>query len=269
MSTNKSWTKKAALKEISDLIAKIEPLKAEKRLSEKHVRWTMRTTSFLEEVFGQDSNYFANFNALTWRQEGSFMVGGPSRPEESMDPQLGAERVNQEAYIKHLGIAKGVLLAAKDKLGKKTISSVYKGKDTPKETSLLIKVQSLAEYKLRKVIRKKPRREKEVQEAFESLLVGADVPYSREKDSIEYSTKTYTPDFTITKTDLAIDIKLCASVGREKEMIAEINDDILAYKTKYGNIFFIVYDVGFIRDIERFVKNFQDEEGVIVKVIKH
>jgi len=66
-----------------------------------------------------------------------------------------------------------------------------------------------------------------------------------------------------------MDIKLCVRVRREKEIIAEINDDILAYQTKYGNLFFIVYDVGFIRDIDRFIDAFEKNQNVIVKVIKH
>jgi hypothetical protein len=127
----------------------------------------------------------------------------------------------------------------------------------------------LAERKLRKIIRTPPTREKEVQDSFETLLIGADVEYSRETDSIEYSSKTYTPDFTVPKADLAIELKLCPKHEREKEMIAEINDDILAYKTKYGNILFVIYDCGFIRDVDRFVEHFEKNENVIVKVIKH
>ena len=104
---------------------------------------------------------------------------------------------------------------------------------------------------------------------FENLLIGADIPYSREVDSIEYSSKTYTPDFSVQKADLAIEVKLCNRSGREKEIIAEINDDILAYKTKYGNIIFVIYDLGLIRDTERFIKNFEEQEGVFIKVVKH
>jgi hypothetical protein len=100
-------------------------------------------------------------------------------------------------------------------------------------------------------------------------LIGADITYSRETESIEYSSKTYTPDFTMPKIDLAVDIKICNRSGREKEIIAEINDDILAYKKKYGNLFFIIYDIGHIRDIEKLAKQFEEIEGVIIKVIKH
>ena len=56
---------------------------------------------------------------------------------------------------------------------------------------------------------------------------------------------------------------------REKELIAEINDDILAYKTKYRNLIFIIYDLGYIRDVDRFAEAFEASEGVIVRVVKH
>lgn len=58
-------------------------------------------------------------------------------------------------------------------------------------------------------------------------------------------------------------------MDREKEIIAEINDDILAYRTKYGNIIFGVYDLGYIRDVDRFAETLEGTEGVIVRVVKH
>lgn len=137
------------------------------------------------------------------------------------------------------------------------------------EASQILKIISLLEYKLRKTIRSIPAEEKEIQDAFENLLIGADISYSRETDSIEYSSKTYTPDFSVEKEDLAIEVKLCNKKEREKQIIPEINDDILAYRIKYKNAIFVVYDTGFIRDIERFSKNFEDQDGIVVKVIKH
>jgi hypothetical protein len=132
-----------------------------------------------------------------------------------------------------------------------------------------LKVLHLAEQKLRKVIRDKPEKEKQVQDAFESLLIGADMPYGREVDSIEYSSKTYSPDFSLMKISLAVEVKLCSREEREKELPAEINDDILAYQTKYQNLLFIVYDLGYIRDMDRFRKSFEEHENVTVRVIKH
>ena len=140
---------------------------------------------------------------------------------------------------------------------------------TKPHTSNIVKVINLAEFQLRKTIRTEPSNEKEIQDAFEDLLVGAGISYSRETGSIEYSSKTYIPDFTIDESNLAVEIKVSTKKEREKELIGEINDDILAYRTKYGNILFVIYDIGFIRDMERFAKNFESNEGVVVKVVKH
>lgn len=266
---SQKWTKKAASKELGLLTEETKILASKSRLSEEHVRWVSRTLRFLEQIFGQESRYYKNFQSLTWRREGSFVIGGPARPHETDDPEIGFRRVHQEAYKEQLGIARGLLLAAKDELENSDMGSVYKGKDSGPEASILLRIINLAEHKLRKTIRNSPNAEKEIQDNFENLLIGTDIPYSRETDSIEYSAKTYTPDFTIQKSDLTIEMKLCGKNGREKEIIAEINDDILAYQTKYGNIIFIIYDIGIIRDADRFIGNFEENEGVIVKIIKH
>ena len=163
----------------------------------------------------------------------------------------------------------GILQSAIDELNRKSVDEVYEGRNTPPESSAILKVINLAEHKLRKVIRKTPKLEKEVQDCFESLLVGGDFTYKREFPKIEYSSKGYIPDFTFPRINLALDIKLCNRANREKKIIAEINDDIMAYKTQFANLLFVVYDVGHIRDRDVFVKTFQDTEGVIVSVIKH
>lgn len=263
------WTKENAIAELENLAGQASVLQGLKRNCEEHIRWIAKTRRFFAEVFGEESTYFATFVSFTWSKRGSYMIGGPARPNESFNPQLGVERVNQEAYVKELGVARGLLLAAKDELEEVEIDEVYKGRDTKPETSLILKIINLAEYKLRKVIRKEPSNEKEVQDAFENLLVGADISFSRETERIEYSSKTYTPDFTMERAGLAVEVKFCNRNGREKEIIAEINDDILAYKTKYGNIVFVVYDIGCIRDVERFAKIFEDQDGVVVRVVKH
>ncbi|NKE72984.1 hypothetical protein [Candidatus Manganitrophus noduliformans] len=263
------WTKDSASKELGRLISEIPVLHKARAFSAEHVRWHQKVVGFLEEVFGQDSRFFESFTNLTWRREGRFLVGGPADPTGSLNPQAAIEREHQKAYLQQLDTACGILLATQDELKRKELKEVYRGKDTGPEASSILKIINLAEYKLRKTIRNIPNSEKEIQDAFENLLIGADISYSRETDSIEYSSKTYTPDFTVEKADLAIEIKLSNKKEREKEIIAEINDDILAYKTKYGNMIFAVYDTGFIRDVERFSKNFEDQEGVVIKVVKH
>ena len=264
-----TWTKESALEELDRLIAEINGLRSTVANSAEHVRWHQRVVSFFEEVFGRDSRPFLSFTMLTWRRERSFVVGGIRDPEASINPQPAIDREHHKAYLEQLDTARGLLLAAKDELERKGLDGVYQGKDTGPEASLLLKVINLGEHKLRKTIRAVPTAEREIQDAFENLLIGADIPHSRETDSIEYSSKTYTPDFSVARADLAIEIKLCSRKEREKEIIAEINDDILAYSTKYGNLIFVVYDTGFIRDVERFTTNFEDREGVVVRVVKH
>jgi REase_DpnII-MboI len=264
-----TWTKETALEELDLLIATINNLRATNAYSAEHVRWHQRVVSLFEEVFGMDSRSFSSFTRLTWRRGGSFLVGGLGDPGGSYNPQAAIDREHHKAYLEQLETARGLLLAAKDELERKGLDRVYEGKDTGPEASLILKVINLAEYKLRKTIRNVPAGEKEIQDAFENLLVGADIPYSRETDSIVYSSKTYTPDFSVARANLAIEIKLSNRKEREKEVIAEINDDILAYSTKYGNLIFVIYDTGFIRDVERFTEHFEDREGVVVKVVKH
>jgi hypothetical protein len=181
---------------------------------------------------------------------------------------VAVDRRHQEAYVRDLDTAKGLLMAALDDLQRANIDGVYEGKNTGPESSGLVKILTLVERKLRKVIRAMPTKETEVQDAVENLLVGADVPFGRETVSIEYSSKTYVPDFVFQPLDLVLEIKLCNRADREKEIIAEINDDILAYGSKYGNQIFVVYDVGHIRDVDRFCSVFENQDGVLVRVVK-
>jgi len=231
------WTQDGATKELSDLMGQVVPLTGETSFSAMHTYWVARTLAFLEQVFGRKSRYYLTFANIAWRETGSFLIDLES---SNWSPQRAIERRHHEAYIKQLESARGLLLAALDDLNRRGIAEVYNGKNTPPESSALVKIIGLIERKLRKAVRVKPEREKEVQDAFETLLVGADVVFDREADSIIYSSKTYKADFTFQPIDLAVDLKLCNRDDREKEIIAEINDDILAYKTKYGNVFFAV-----------------------------
>jgi len=263
------WTQELAIEELKTLIATIPRLQSGKRMSAEHTAWAIRVLTFLEQVFGQNSRYYLSFAALTWGEQGQLIIGGPGDPEGSWNPAAAIERRHQQGFLRHLEASKGFLDAALTDLLRRGINSVYEGKDTPAESSALVRIITLAERKLRKAIREKPEREKQVQDAFETLLVGADIAHERETDSIVYSSKTYTPDFTFPPLDLTVEFKLCNRPDREKEIIAEINDDIIAYRTKYRNLIFVVYDLGHIRDIERFSEAFEGSEGVIVRVVKH
>jgi hypothetical protein len=262
------WTKETALPELQALADETRIVVQQRRSSEQHSRWLLRTLTVLEEIFGQ-SRYYFTIAGLKWRHTGRMIVGGVAGRFNAEAVAEQNRLLHQTAYLRDLETARGVLLAAIDQLQRSDLASVYQGKDTAPESSAIIKIIKLAETKLRKVIKEPPAHERQVQDAFESLLHGADIPFSREKERIEYSTGTYAPDFTMPKLDLATEIKFCPKEGREREIIAEINDDILAYRKKYGNLLFVVYDVGKIRDVERFVASFEEHENVIVRVVKH
>jgi hypothetical protein len=255
------WTKESALAELQSLAEATTSLARDERYSVNHTRWIARTLAFLEDVFGQNSRYYASFKSLPWHETGSMIV-------DIWSPELAIDGRHQKAYRKQLDMAKGMLLGAADELERKDIASVYEGKSTGPESSSIIKVLNLS-AKVRKLMRDRPEREREVQNAFEDLLVGADLAYSREAKNIEYSSKTYVPDFTMPKIDLAVEIKLCNREGREKELIAEINDDILAYRTEFGNLLFLIYDLGWIRDTELFAASFEQHQNVVIRVVKH
>lgn len=260
--TQFKWTDESALTEFGTLIGEIDLVANGRRRSARHVQWAVRTATFLEEVFGRNSPYYQTFISFPWERQGTVFVHAFTMEED-------LESANQAAFIEQLDSARGLLQAAKGELERRGLGDVYQGKDTAPESSAIVKVLRLTEHKLRKTIRKEPANEREIQDAVENLLIASDVEFAKEVDRIEYSTKGYIPDFTLKKLDLAIEVKLCDTVKREKEMIAEINDDILAYKRAFGNVLFVVYDVGQIRDVERFKNHFEEQEQVIVQVVKH
>jgi hypothetical protein len=157
----------------------------------------------------------------------------------------------------------------KTTIGEKVIS-VHR-EDKPPVSELLRAVHQIINN-LRKAIRQKPTKECEVNDALETLLIGAGLEkdFLREKVHIPYSSKTYIPDFVFKQISTIIETKFCDKAGREKEIIAEINDDIVAYKTAYSNLIFIVYDTGgVIRNVDEFKDSIEKQEYVLVKVIKH
>ena len=260
-------TKKSADQYLRAYIAQIKPLAGTHSFSSEHTRWVTNVLRLLEQVFGRKSRSYLTFCHFTWRFCGTTLIMSYEFRDQHPDEII--RNRHQAAYIEELESAHGLLSAALDDVNDASdIAQVYEGKDTPPEASSILKVIHMADRKLRKVIRESPTNEKQVQDAFEDLLVGSDMPYSREKVSIEYSSRSYRPDFTIDTIDLAIEIKLCKTKDREGEIVKEINDDILAYKTRYGNIVFVVYDLGYIRDIERFAGEFEKHENVVVRVIK-
>lgn len=121
---------------------------------------------------------------------------------------------------------------------------------------------------LRAAVFEDPKKEIEVQNALEIIFRARDLDYRRETVAIEYSSKTFKPDFVFDPLDLALEVKLCAASSKEKRLVDEINADIPAYQTKYGRILFVVFDMGFIRDEARFKSGIESNDGVHVMIVK-
>lgn len=262
-----SITQEQAIETLQKLVDEISILKTERAFSTRHSRWLVNMLAITAEVFSEHSTIYLSITNLTWQRSGSFIVDPWT--EGTMDYDEAAQNIHHRAYLKQLDTAMGILEAGIDQIKAYGIDTVYKSKDTSKESSEIIKILDLVESKLRKTIRDLPKNEREVQDRFEDLLVARDIAYLREQEKIVYSSKTYHPDFSFSRINTVLEIKLCDKKEREKEIISEINDDILAYKTKYPNIIFLVYDLGYIRDTDRFKDDIEVEDTVIVKVIKH
>ncbi len=255
----KKWTKNEALTFLQGLIDNIPEIKRSGRKSSEHIRWLSNALRFLEDVFGANSWYYANMSYLPWSETGNMII--------SDRRYLEAETASKHnsAFIKQMEQARGFLQSAKDQLENNNIDDVYTS--VSPSTTNFIKILKLGETKLRKLIRTEPTSEREIQDKYEDLLTGADITYSKEYPHIEYSSKQYIPDFSFVEFDLVVELKLCR--GDEKKLIVQLNDDIVAYKTKFTNIIFIIYDLGSIRNVDLFKNSFEKQENVFVQIIKH
>ena len=102
-----TWSTESARSELASLIALTDRLKGERRMSTNHVRWVKRTTAFLGEVFGQDSDHYEQFTNLPWKRTDAFVMGGPADPEGSWNPAAAIEKRHQQAYVEQLDIITG------------------------------------------------------------------------------------------------------------------------------------------------------------------
>ena len=131
---------------------------------------------------------------------------------------------------------------------------------------VFIEVLSAIRRALRPAFREPPSSEKEVQDAVELILRARAVEFEREAQ-LKHATKKVKPDFVLPSLDMALEVKLCNSPRREKEIIEEIGADIVAYRTRYRVLLFVVYDVATIADKEAFQRGFSNEPGVLIEII--
>ena len=256
----KKWNKQEAINTINELINQLNIVRQSGRTSQEHIRWLANSLRILEEIFGKKSRYYQTLANFSWSETGSRIIHG-------WDFNSQIEQGHNQAFLNQTRQSEGLLLAALDQLEASEISEVYEDEDSISGATELVTIINLAEKKLRKLIRETPNKEKEVQDKYEDLLLANNIEYAKEFPHITYSSKQYIPDFSFEKFSLAVEIKLCKN--DEKGLIAQLNDDILAYKTKFKSVLFIIYDLGNIRDIDTFKQSFEQYDDIIVQIIKH
>jgi REase_DpnII-MboI len=169
------------------------------------------------------------------------------------EPRRGTSGVKSDAELAALRL-NGLVAYLQSKLGK-----------TQQEYERII---DLIRANLRPAIYDDPKHEREVQNALETIFRARALDFRREQETVPYSTKRYIPDFTFDRIGLAVEVKLCKDKDREKDMIGEINDDIIGYCGKYDRCVFVVYDLGFIRDVARFSEDIEKNPNVHVLIVK-
>jgi hypothetical protein len=134
-------------------------------------------------------------------------------------------------------------------------------------------IESFIKSKLRSALYEAPEKEKEVQNAIESLFLGRGynkaIDYDRETGKFNYSGREYIPDFILPKLRMCIEVKLLKDISKKSKIIEEINADITAYLKQYENVLFVVYDIGVIRDEIEFCRDIENNEGIKIIIVKH
>lgn len=122
---------------------------------------------------------------------------------------------------------------------------------------------------LRAFFRSPPSYEQEVQNELEKLLLARNYEYEREGPSFEFSGKKYKPDFVFESCKAVLEVKLCNSSQRSKEIVDEIGADINAYMTRFKHLVFLIYDLGFIRNPTKFKADIErNHPNVVVLIVK-
>lgn len=96
--------------------------------------------------------------------------------------------------------------------------------------------------------------------------------FLREKETVSFSGKSYRPDFTHEKLNIAIDVKFVDKPNKKKSIIDEMAADIKPYSKKWKFILFLIYDLGGnIRNIDGYVKDFIQNGDITIRciIIKH
>ena len=122
---------------------------------------------------------------------------------------------------------------------------------------ILTELEEFLFKNLRKNVINRPNEEKDIQNIIAIMLNSKGYSYEREIVRISYSAKEFIPDFTFDDLNAVLEVKFCKTDKKEKDLVDEINADILAYLTRYSNLTFLIYDMGIIRDVDAFSKDIE------------
>lgn len=134
-------------------------------------------------------------------------------------------------------------------------------------------LKDFIEANLRKAVLSKPSSEIDIQDNLEQIFIGKGyskgIDYDREKGRTKVSIKETIPDFIFPKFDLALEVKLCISKNKSKTIVDEINADIMSYSKSYSNLLFVIYDMGYIIDKDEFKNDLDNNNDILVSIIKN
>jgi hypothetical protein len=126
---------------------------------------------------------------------------------------------------------------------------------------------------LRKAIHNEPTHEQDVQNAIEALLIGKGmqkgIDYDRETGRVKHAGKESIPDFVFPNERMVLEVKFSNREGKLASLIDEMNADIVAFSTVYERVWFLIYDLGLIRDEDEIIQGLQKSEKVKCAVVKH
>lgn len=181
----------------------------------------------------------------------------PELPENSIKAMFSKNLISNASMFDHLLVAITQMVSFLDAIQKNSFR-------------ILTELEEFLFRNLRKNMMKRPVDEKEVQDTIQIMLQTKGIVFKREKVGISYSSKNFRPDFTFEDLDAVLEVKLCSSDKKEKDLVDEINADIPAYTSKYGNVTFLVYDLGIIRDSDLFIEDIErNSPRIKVLVVKH
>lgn len=180
----KTLTNQKAITQIQ--INKIDKLLKQFKGSSEHTKWIIDTQDILLDIFGKGSLIYQNFIATSWSPSGSFVTDMFTYEQKLIE-------LNKQSYLFGLERSDGILKSGISQIRRKGVKNVFQRTSSTESSNDIVKILSLIDNKLRKVIRLQPENEKEVQNKIEDLFFGAnlDQEFSREKDTRIFIKKLY------------------------------------------------------------------------------